>query len=227
MSSYVFVECFSSKNPNLPTDYNFRPVQELITDNGVEIIYLVSKESNIYRLILEKGQEYKHLIYEEPTNFYIDPKELECKSIDTQEGRDQRVAYETFYAQVTHIPSGIFAICGEEVGQLRNKEMAERIVKAKLYKKKIEEVKWKNYLLSIGVKNLNNEEEIDEKLDEIENNDPKFQAHLKEIIEEFHNTPESELIKFSSAKEFFDELSKEEVKSWLEELLEENEKNTR
>jgi len=223
MSNYIFVECFSSKNPNLPTDYNFRPVQELITDNGVEIIYLVSKESYIYRLILDKGQDYKDLIYEEPNDFYIDPKELECRFIDTQEGKEQRVSKITHYAQVTHIPSGISAICGEEVGQLRNREMAERIVKAKLYKEQIEEEKWKNYLLSIGVQDLNNEEEIDDKLDEIENNDPRFQAHLKEIIEEFHNTPESELIKFSSAREFIDEISKEEVRSWLEELIEENE----
>jgi len=226
MIETIFVECFSSKNPNLSTDYNFRPVQELITDNGVEIIYLISKDSNIYKLILEKSQEYENLIYEEPDDFYIDPKELKCKFIDTQEGKDQKTARVEYYAQVTHIPSGLSSICGEEADQLRNREMAERIVKAKLYKEQVEEEKWKNYLLSIGVQDLNNEQEIDEKLNEVENNDFKFQAHLREIIEEFHNTPKSELREFKDVREFFDELSKEEFKSWLEELLEkENERS--
>lgn len=225
MSNYIFVECFSSKKPNFPEDKDFRLVQELITESEVASIYLVSKNSNIYRIILDKGQDYKDLIYEEPTNFYIDPKELECKFIDTQEGRDQRFAHETFYAQVIHKPSGIFAICGGERNKITNREMAERIVKAKLYKEQIEEEKWKNYLLSIGVQDLDNKEEINEKLDEVENNDPTFQAHLKEIIEEFHTTPEFERIKWKNVRELMDEFSKEEVRSWLEELIEENEKN--
>lgn len=222
MSNYIFVECFSSKKPNLPEDKDFKLVQEIITENEVTSVYLVSKDSNIYRLILGKGQEYKNLIYEEPYNFYIDPKELEYKSIDTQTGRHQRVAHETYYEQLTHKPTGIVAICGNECGRLRNKEMAERILKAKIYKIQLEEEEWNYYLLSIGVQDLNNEEEINEKLDEVENNDPRFQAHLKELIEEFNNTPESELVKWKSVREFMNELRKEEVKSWLEELIEEN-----
>lgn len=220
MSNYIFVECLSSKKPNLLEDSDFRLVQELITNSEIASIYLVRKDSNIHRLILEKGQEYKNLIYEEPYNFYLDPNEVDYKSIDTQAGKHQRVAHETYYEQLTHKPTGIVAICGNECGRLRNREMAERILKAKLYKLQLEEEEWNLYLLSIGVQDLNNEKEINEKLDEVENNDPRFQAHLREIVEEFHNTPESELIKWKDVREFMDELSKEEVKSWLEELIE-------
>lgn len=61
-------------------------------------------------------------------------KDISCKFIDTQAGRDQRGAHYETYAQVTHKPTGIIATCGEEVGQMRNKEMAIRLLKAKVLK---------------------------------------------------------------------------------------------
>lgn len=71
---------------------------------------------------------------EAPNDFSLNPKEVVSKYINTQEDRVQRVAHETFYAELTHRPTGIIATCGEEASKLRNKEMAELLLKAKVYK---------------------------------------------------------------------------------------------
>lgn len=82
---------------------------------------------------------------------------------------------------------------------------------------KDEDQEWETYLLSIGVTDLNNKEEINEKLDEVERNDPKFQAELEEALKEaidcIENTPESELVF----------IGKGDTRAWLQSLLEEDE----
>lgn len=63
---------------------------------------------------------------------------------------------------------------------------------------------WENYLLSIGVTNLNDYKEIDEKLDLVERDDPQYQALVKEAIDE---------VIFN--KEPIKSISKEEIIDWL------------
>jgi len=73
---------------------------------------------------------------EAPEDFKLEPKELSCLFIDTQLGRDQKVARYTTYAQITHKPTGIIVTSTDERNQVTNKEMAERLLKAKLFKLK-------------------------------------------------------------------------------------------
>lgn len=76
---------------------------------------------------------------EAPEIFPLNPKDIKVQYINTQAGRLQGVAHETFYAKLTHLPANIKVICGEERSKLANKEMAEKILKAKLVTKKIKE----------------------------------------------------------------------------------------
>ena len=51
---------------------------------------------------------------------------------------------------------------------------------------------WENYLLSIGVTNLNNQTEIEEKLDKVERENPAYEANTLEAFNEldlFESTP--------------------------------------
>lgn len=71
---------------------------------------------------------------EAPEDFKLEPKELNCLFIDSQLGRDQRVARYTTYAQLTHKPTRIIVTSTDERNQITNKEMAERLLKAKVLK---------------------------------------------------------------------------------------------
>lgn len=42
---------------------------------------------------------------------------------------------------------------------------------------------WEEYLLSIGVKNLNDDNEISRKLEEVEHNNPEYKTQVIEAIE--------------------------------------------
>jgi hypothetical protein len=64
---------------------------------------------------------------------------------------------------------------------------------------------WEDYLLSIGVVDLSNDEEIDRKLDEVERADPRYQQALREAIEEV----------ISSKNKPLEQLSKEDLIDWL------------
>ena len=60
--------------------------------------------------------------------------DISYKAIDLQAGRGIRVAREFYSAEVTHKPTGIVVTCREKRSQIKNKEMAERILKAKVFK---------------------------------------------------------------------------------------------
>jgi hypothetical protein len=64
---------------------------------------------------------------------------------------------------------------------------------------------WEDYLLSIGIVDLTNDEEIDRKLDEVERADPEYQQTLREAIEEV----------ISSKNKPLEQLSKEDLIDWL------------
>lgn len=72
---------------------------------------------------------------------------------------------------------------------------------------------WEDYLLNIGVSNLNDEAEISRKLEEVERANPEYQAKLQEALDEFSNTPGSKL----------ESVGKGEVRAWLESLTNEEE----
>lgn len=69
---------------------------------------------------------------EAPNDFEL--ADVSYKAIDLQAGRGMRVAHEYYSAELTHKPTGIVVTCGEERSQIKNKEMAERILKAKVFK---------------------------------------------------------------------------------------------
>lgn len=55
-----------------------------------------------------------------------------------------------------------------------------------------EDKEWETYLLSIGVTDLDNQEEINEKLDKIERKNPAYEANIIEALNEldlFGSTP--------------------------------------
>lgn len=76
------------------------------------------------------------LYSEAPEDFELKAKEVSCLFIDTQLGRDRQVASYTIFAQVTHKPTGITTTSTDERNQATNREMAERLLKAKLFKLK-------------------------------------------------------------------------------------------
>lgn len=69
---------------------------------------------------------------EVPNDFEL--VDVSYKAIDLQAGRGMRVAHEYYSAELTHRPTGTVVTCGEERSQIKNKEVAERILKAKIYK---------------------------------------------------------------------------------------------
>lgn len=69
---------------------------------------------------------------EAPNDFEL--TDISYKAIDLQTGRGMRVSREFYSAEVTHKPTGIVVTCGEERSQIKNKEMAERILKARLFR---------------------------------------------------------------------------------------------
>ena len=70
---------------------------------------------------------------EAPNNFKL--VDVSYRAIDLQAGRGMRVAHEYYSAELTHKPTGIVITCGEERSQTMNKEMAEQLLKAKIYEK--------------------------------------------------------------------------------------------
>lgn len=57
------------------------------------------------------------------------------RTVDLQADRNMRVAHEDYSTELTHRPTKVVVTCGKERSQIKNREMAERILKAKIYKK--------------------------------------------------------------------------------------------
>jgi len=74
---------------------------------------------------------------------------------------------------------------------------------------------WEDYLLSIGVTNLNDEVEINRKLEEVERGNPEFQielqAAIKDAVSYIKYVPESK-------ERVLRKISRDEVQAWLESL---------
>ena len=66
-----------------------------------------------------------------------------------------------------------------------------------------EDENWKQYLLSIGVVNLDDEEEISQKLDKVEREDPRYEANIVEALAEL---------------DLFEPIPIPDVRAWLESL---------
>lgn len=65
--------------------------------------------------------------------------------------------------------------------------------------------KWQNYLLNIGVTNLNDENEISRKLEEVERSNPEYQSTLRDAVEEVMITTNRPI----------ELLTKEDIVNWL------------
>ena len=74
---------------------------------------------------------------------------------------------------------------------------------------------WEDYLLSIGVVNLNDEAEINQKLEEVEIANPEFQIELQTAIQDVVSymkyVPESK-------ERVSRKITRDEVRAWLESL---------
>lgn len=71
---------------------------------------------------------------------------------------------------------------------------------------------WQNYLLNIGVTNLNDEAEISRKLEEVERSNPEYQSALRDAVEEVITTTDK---KSSSRDKPVELLTKEDIINWL------------
>ena len=70
---------------------------------------------------------------EAPNNFEL--VDIYYRAVDLQADRNMKVAHEDYSAELTHKPTGVIVTCGKERSQIKNKEMAEKILKAKIYEK--------------------------------------------------------------------------------------------
>ena len=74
------------------------------------------------------------------------------------------------------------------------------------------DIEWNNYLLRIGVTNLNDEAEISRKLEEVERYNPKYQSALRDAVEEVITTTDK---KSSSRDKPVKLLTREDIINWL------------
>lgn len=173
---------------NFPTDYM---IVFLLTD----VPTVIDLEAFLARYYSYNPNKFGADIYPEPDDFKLKPSEIRWRISGGAGGAvcGRKIDWSV---SLKHLPTSIYVECEMEGTQKANKAMARRLLTAIVYKTTKEEEEWREYLLGIGVVDLNNEEEISEKLDKVEREDPQYEATIVEALNELNllgSTPISDV----------------------------------
>lgn len=169
-----------------------RVVSEVVGDDYRKITYdlyypktIIDLEAFLARYYSYSPNKFESDIYSTaPKDFTLLPKDIRWKLASNIGGAYGGLVID-YSAGLHHLPTNLYVKCASEGSKQDNKWMARKLLTAKVYKEFLKEEERKSYLLSIGVTNLNDKDEIDRKLEEVERANPEYQAQLQEGLDAF------------------------------------------